>query len=192
MSGTAGLDEQKQTTAPLVYLAQNFLPCRTKLGVYVSTMRIPKLVITALEQVIDIQSPPKHMCGTDTRLWKLKSHVKNLHFCMAKSFLYSNFQIAHMFGMIKNGNVSHTEEKNSWHQALSKIKYVIFFYFHFCHFPLILNEQTALFFIYKKRFMPFPLRTAPVPKSSKIGFPWCQGPSAAHSQLSQECFQRGC
>lgn len=40
--------------------------------------------------------------------------------------------------------------------------------------------------------MPFPLRTAPVPKSSKIGFPWCQGPSAAHSQLSQECFQRGC
>lgn len=69
---------------------------------------------------------------------------------------------------------------------------MIFFYFHFCHFPLILNEQTALFFIYKKRFMPFPLRTAPVPKSSKIGFPWCQGPSAAHSQLSQECFQRGC
>lgn len=151
MSGTAGLDEQKQTTAPLVYLAQNFLPCRTKLGVYVSTMRIPKLVITALEQVIDIQSPPKHMCGTDTRLWKLKSHVKNLHFCMAKSFLYSNFQIAHMFGMIKNGNVSHTEEKKFLASSIIKNKVRDIFLFSFLPFPPHTQWTNCIIFLFTKR-----------------------------------------
>lgn len=68
--GNVGLDEKTQTTSPLVYLSQNFLPCRTKLVVYVSTMTLPKLLTTVLEHVIDTQIPPKHTCvnGTDTRV----------------------------------------------------------------------------------------------------------------------------
>lgn len=92
---------------------------------------------------------------------ELKSHVKNLHFCMAKSFLYSNFQISHVFGMIKNGNVSHTglllQKKISWHQALSKIKYIIFFSFHFCYFPPHTQLKNCIFIFYlQKEIHAFP------------------------------------
>lgn len=84
--------------------------------------------------------------------------------------------------MIEHGNVSHIGlllQKKRF-LALSIIKnkaHISFFSFYASSPSHSINKLHFSFFIYKRRFMPFPVRTPLVPKSSKTGFPWCQGPS---------------